>query len=250
MTHDEITELLGAYALDAVEPEERAEIQAHLVDCARCRAEVQEHQEVATLLAHGGGDAPAGLWERIAGSLEEAPPGLRLVPDPEIEADAALMAPVARRRLPARIAVAALTAAAVAVVAVLGMQIRSQDDRIDELQVALEDPLNAAYSEALADPGSEIIELTSADGGMVLRGAVTDDGTGYLRAGELPELDDDRTYQLWGGAGDQLVSLGVLGSEPGIVSFPASPYELFAITEEAAPGVVASENPPVVAGSA
>ncbi|MET0726778.1 MAG: anti-sigma factor [Acidimicrobiales bacterium] len=243
MNHDEITQLLGAYALDAVDDDERVELQAHLVDCARCRAEVQEHQEVASLLAHSGSDAPEGLWQRIADSLEEPPPGLRLV------AAAAPPVDAPPRRLPGRLVLAALTAAAVVMVAVLGLQIRSQGDRIDELQVALADPLTTAYTAALADPSSQILELTSADGDMVLRGAVTADGRGYLRAADLPDLDDDRTYQLWGGAGDQLVSLGVLGSEPGIVSFLAEPYELFAITEEDAPGAVVSANVPLLAGS-
>ena len=54
MTHDEIQDLLGAYALDAVDDDVRALVEEHIADCARCRAEVQEHREVATLLAHIG----------------------------------------------------------------------------------------------------------------------------------------------------------------------------------------------------
>jgi hypothetical protein len=243
-THDEIIDLLGAYALDAVDDDERVVVRDHLAGCARCRAEVQEHQEVATFLAHGGGDAPAGVWERIAGSLEESPPGLRLVPaDP-----ASPPAPARRLPRPGRLSLVAAAAAA-AVVGVLGLQVTRQDDRIDELEVALDEPLEVAYAAALADPRSDIIELASPDGQVALRGAVAPDGTGYLRAAPLPGLDADRTYQLWGGAGDQLVSLGVLGHDPDIVSFTAHPYELFAITEEASPGVITSANPPVVSGA-
>lgn len=254
MNHDDIAPLLGAYALDAVDDDERALVEDHLAECARCRAEVQEHREVATLLAHGGRDAPEGLWQRIAESLEEAPPGLRLVPGPPpLAAPAAAAASVpitpARRR-PVRLVAAALAAAAVVLVALLGVQVRQQDQRIDELQVALRDPLSPAFSDALADPSSSIIELTSADGETVLRGAVTDDGRGYLRADGLPALDDGRTYQLWGDAGGELVSLGVLGAHPGIVSFGAASYDTFAITAEAVPGVVVSAQTPVVAGHA
>ena len=254
MTHDEITELLGAYALDAVEEDERTEVRAHLATCARCRAEVQEHLEVASLLAHEGADAPVGVWERIAGSLEEAPPGLRLVAAPDAP-DAPSAVPVAAvpagRRRPRRALVAgAVAAAAAVVVAVLGAQVVRQDDRIDELESALADPLQSAFAAALADPQAEVLELASSDGAVRLRGAVTPDGVGYLRADELPALDGDRTYQLWGGAGDELVSLGVLGRDPTIVRFEAAAYELFAVTEEAQPGVVRSANPPVVAGVA
>src|SRR5690606_35755181 len=55
---DEFTELLGAYALDAVEPDEREAVERHLADCPRCRSEVAEHREVAAYLAHAGTDAP------------------------------------------------------------------------------------------------------------------------------------------------------------------------------------------------
>ena len=79
MTHEEIGELLGAYALHATEPDEVAIIEAHLAECPKCRAEVAAHLEVATLLGNSGGDAPDGLWDRIADTLEEAPPPLRLV---------------------------------------------------------------------------------------------------------------------------------------------------------------------------
>src|SRR3546814_17505894 len=80
MTHDEVQDLLGAYALDAVDDDERALVEDHLAECPRCRAEVHDHREVAALLAHGGQDAPEGIWDRIVGSLEEAPPALRLAP--------------------------------------------------------------------------------------------------------------------------------------------------------------------------
>jgi hypothetical protein len=248
VNHAEITQLLGAYALDAVEDDERAEVRSHLAGCARCRAEVQEHLEVASLLAHEGADAPTGLWGRIAGSLEEAPPGLRLVPA-AAGRPAASSSPPARRRPGTWLAAGAVAAAVALVVGVLGLEVVRQDDRIAELETALDDPLQAAYGAALADPRSTVLELTSADGAVRLRGAVAPDGTGYLRADDLPHLEADRTYQLWGGAGDRLVSLGVLGEDPRVVSFEAEPYELFAITEEAEPGVVTSANPPVVAGA-
>lgn len=69
MTHAEISELLGAYALDAVSPDEATEIEQHLAECPRCRAEVAAHREVAGVLGNLGGTAPAGLWSRIADEL-------------------------------------------------------------------------------------------------------------------------------------------------------------------------------------
>lgn len=241
MNHDEIAELLGAYALDAVDDAERAEIESHLSVCARCRAEVEEHREVATLLAFRGGPAPDGVWQRIAGALDEAPPKLRLA-----TVDATPRARPSRRWLRS-VATIAAAAAAAAIVVFLGVQARD-GDQLAEIEEALRDPLAQAFEAALAAPDSQLFELRSADGQLAVPVAVTGDGTGYMRATGLPELDPGRTYQLWGAAGDELVSLGVLGARPDTVSFPAGPYAGFAITEEAAPGVVTSANSPVVAG--
>src|ERR1700679_113850 len=79
MTHDEVSELLGAFALDAVEYDEFEEIEAHLAECPRCRAEVDAHREGAAALANSVEPLPDGLWESIATRLptrhdEVAPP--------------------------------------------------------------------------------------------------------------------------------------------------------------------------------
>ena len=70
MSHEEIESLLGAYALDAVDPETTAVIEAHLEGCMRCTAEVAQHHEVAGLLANAGGPSPARLWDGIAAQLD------------------------------------------------------------------------------------------------------------------------------------------------------------------------------------
>ena len=62
MTHDQHTDvegLLGAYALDAVDPEETERIEAHLADCPRCRAEVDRHREVAAAIGNSVEPLPA-----------------------------------------------------------------------------------------------------------------------------------------------------------------------------------------------
>jgi hypothetical protein len=230
MTHDEVAELLGAFALDAVEPDERIAIESHLVECARCRAEYESHREVTAMLAEGGA-APDGIWDRIAGSLQSPPPPLEL------------RRPVRRSWPRAIITLAA--AAAVVVVAALGVQVRRQDDRIKDLQEALQAPMEPAYHDALADPASEVIDLRTADGHVVARVAISDSGTAYLGLEDLPKLPADRAYQLWGKAGDALVSLGVLGNSPTIVAVPARSYTLFAITDEVAAGVVQTSNTPL-----
>lgn len=52
LTHDQTAELLGAYVLDACEPDEAAAVEAHLRTCAECAEEALSFREVAAQLAN------------------------------------------------------------------------------------------------------------------------------------------------------------------------------------------------------
>ena len=66
MNCQQAAELLGAYALDAVEPDETDHVTRHIGECPRCASEVAAHRDTIGLLANMGGSAPAGLWDGIA----------------------------------------------------------------------------------------------------------------------------------------------------------------------------------------
>jgi anti-sigma factor RsiW len=250
-SHDEIAELLGVYALHALDPDERERVERHLEDCPRCRAEVADHTWVATTLGNSGGDAPDGVWDRIAGELDATPPRMRLALP---EAGPAEIVPFAARSTRPRARAAAIVgsiAAALLLIAGLAVQVVRQDERIAELHVALQaDALESAATMALTDPDSARVRLTSADGRLEVSAVVLRDGSGYLMAEDLPALARDRTYQLWGQTGSGLVSLGLLGSDPGdVVAFQAGDQvAVLAITDEHAGGVRQSANPPTVIG--
>jgi hypothetical protein len=70
-------ELLGAYALERLDGDERAGLEAHLDGCARCREELASLQPVARMLPHADPDRfgsvpqpPAELGQRIAATIE------------------------------------------------------------------------------------------------------------------------------------------------------------------------------------
>jgi len=249
--HDEIAELLGAYALHAVEPDEAALIDAHLEDCPRCRAEVAAHRDVAALLGNSGGDAPEGLWERIASTLEEAPPPMRLsVSEAAPGADVVPLAP-RRRTRGNRVVVAALSAAAALVIGVLGVKVVQQEDQLDRVQQALgDDAMLRAANVALVDPDAARTTLASPNGTMQAAAVVLPDGSGYLMAEDLPGLDATRTYQLWGQTGSGMISLGLLGAKPdGVVPFRVSgDVAALAITDEVADGVPEPSTAPILLG--
>lgn len=246
--HEEASELLGVYALNAADADERDLVDRHLPDCPKCRAELADHIFVATTLGNTGSDAPEGVWDRIIDEMEESPPRMRLDlptsgPARVIPLDEARRA----RQRPKFLA----AAAAVVVIGALGAQVVRQEDRIGDLQVALErSAVQDAATIALADPSSERVRLVSSDGELAASAVLLPSGSGYLLAADLPELASARTYQLWGKTSSGLVSLGLLGSEPNdVVAFEANePVEALAITEERAGGVHQSTNPPVVIG--
>lgn len=241
MTHDDAVELLGAYALDAVDDDEAAAIELHLRECPRCRAEVAEHRETAALLgASAGADAPDALWGRIAGAIE---PSADVLPMPLRLGSPAKDAAVRQRPTSwARRAAGPLLAAAAAVIAVLGFQVRELEERIDSLPASSTAELTAAA----ADRDAVLVHLAGGDGTSVP--VVVNGERAWLDAAVLPDAGDGRTYQLWGASGDELVSVAVLGRDPGVVSFDVSGYGALAITEEVAPGVVQSAQDPVVIG--
>lgn len=244
MSHVELEELLGAYALDAVSPEESEAVELHLRECPRCRQEVLTHREVVAALAQVGADAPEGVWQRIAGSLEEAPPKLDL-------ARVVAMAPrSASKSNRWRTAAAATAAVAASVIGVLGVKLDDQDRRLRTLAAAVEGrSLEDTAMAALVDNEARRVSLKALDGKLMGEAVVLPDGAGYLLRPNLPDLPSDQTYQLWALVGDARISLGVLGREASVTAFrAATDVRALAITVEAAGGVTTTDKPPVVMG--
>jgi hypothetical protein len=140
LSDNELDELLGAYALHAVEAEERVLVEEYLQRSPRARAEVNELTEAAAWLGNSSGDRPRDLWSQIADRLEQPP-----------EADAAtrntsnttgnVVALPLRKRSP--LVTRTLAAAAAVVLAGLSTQMYRQTRTIDNQrqQLATKDEL-------------------------------------------------------------------------------------------------------------
>ena len=251
-----IEELLGAYALNAVEDDERQLVEAHLSECQACRNEVRDHREVAALLVGDPAPPPERVWNGILAEIEP-------VVAPDDLAQVVSLRP--RRRLfemtatgwavsvAAAVAVAALSAALVTQSSRIGDlndQVIAQEQQIAVLVSDLQaDPLQQAVSAALTDPGARVANLTAEDTEAGMLVVVLPDGTGYLFQSTLKALSEDSTYQLWAVVDGKVISAGVLGRNPGIVPFHIDPEGLqgLVITEEVAGGVSRSEADPTVA---
>ena len=243
--YDDFTDLLGAYALDAVDADERERIERHLVECPRCRAEVAEHREVASFLAQSGTDAPDGVWDRISAELAPEPPPLRLVGEPRPGTT-----PPAKRGLGPKAAAMLLGAAAV-IVAVLGIVAVGQSQRLNRLEDAVADrSIDRVANAAVADAEVKVALTGDAGDAEIVVGR---NGQGYLITKDMPKPAAGEVYQLWGKDGDVVLSLGTFGGGADVVPFSVDParvgdVELFAVTQEKAPGVLASKQDPIMVG--
>lgn len=211
MTEQEIEELLGAYALDAIEPAERAEVEAHLAICPQCRAEVAAHREVAALMANSSIAVPEGLWDRIAGELSPE------LPEPMLDSKH-LIAHLPnnehlRKRSPAFIGAMIAAAAVIIVIALLSVQVANLSRQV-HTGGSTPSGIAAAVQSVLSHQHRSVV-LTSTNKKFDATVAVGPNGDAYWVSSNLALLGRSKTYQLWTIVrGTTVVSLGVLGPNP------------------------------------
>ena len=171
---EELHDLVAAYALDALDDDERAEFERHLSECDRCRAQLGELQETAAALAFAESrEPPPALRERI---LEAARENGKVVELPR------------RRWLFPATAVAAAAAALVAIG--IGLWATSLSRDLDRERSA-----NESYERALLllGGGAELTPLADAEGRLL----VAPDGEAALVVCGLQPAPEGRTYEAW-----------------------------------------------------
>jgi anti-sigma-K factor RskA len=268
MTHDEASELLAVFALDAVDLDERQRIEQHVDGCPRCRAELDAHREVAAALGNSVDPLPEGLWSRLASRLPERPdeepppmpalvrPAAAVAAGRESAARFSSAGPIAvpsarsprgtRGRL---VALGSFAAAAAVVAVVLGLNLVHDNRQISRLHAALGPGAPSVVTAALETPGHTVVNVTDPARQRVAQFVVVPDGRGYLVSSALPRLTSGETYQLWGVVGGHTISLGLMGQAPEHVTFTLAGTERptrLAITAEPAGGSV-TPTPPMVA---
>jgi anti-sigma-K factor RskA len=247
MPEHEVSDLLGAYALDAVEPDEARRIEEHLATCPKCRAEVAMYRETAAFLAYAGTDAPEGVWARIGAEIAGEPThGAEPIPN--------LANARARRSIGwsrSRSFLAGIAAVAAAAVVVLGIDVSHLTGQVNALQQRSYG-LAPLVVTALESPHKSVT-LTSADSttsGGSASVAITGNGSAYWLGSTLKTLPSDRTYQVWANNDGRIISLGLLGSSPRqLATFrvQSGTSELM-VTNEPSGGTTAPTTPVVVSG--
>jgi hypothetical protein len=249
-------ELLGVYALDALDPEEADRVREHLAGCPRCQQEVDQHREAVVFLATAsvGGPAPDRMWERIAESIGTGqPPSGAAAPAPVLPASRPQQA---RWRRPAQ--AVALVAAAV-IITLVGVQtarVSNLNHKVNQLAAAARQSAGVeGLAAALVDPTAHHLTLTSTTEGAEPLGQliILPSGAAYLVGSRLPALATGHAYQIWSMITGRAVSVGVFGARPTAVAFtvdPNSPATAYLITIEPAGGVVTPTTAPVARAEA
>jgi len=190
---DDLHHLAAAYALDALDPDERQAFESHYPSCEICTREVLEFRETAAALAGGVATSPppelrAGVMEQIGRTRQLSP----LPSTPVVD-----IAP-RRRRIRPLLLGAAAAAVLFVVGGVLGMLAGNSDGE--------------GVDDVLAAPDAIITQLDGESGEMQLVWS-PDRQQVALFASDMAEPPPDQTYQLWFLLPEGVVSAGTF--EPG-----------------------------------
>jgi Anti-sigma-K factor rskA, C-terminal/Putative zinc-finger len=245
----EIHGAVGSYVVNALNPDEREEFEAHLAVCPTCSREVVEFGETAaelSLLASVP-PPPTALRGSILSAISEIRP---LPPEPPSEAAPAESAPSAtsvpaepgramdelalrRQRRRTRILgvlVAAVVAAAVALGGVVYTLVQGQ-----QAQVAQQ----AAETELLTAPDVQTYSTTMKDGGQISFVVSRSLNRAMFIGKDLPAVGADRRYQLWTLEGQQAIPDNLVaggGDRKEFFREPLSGVTGLAVSVEAAGG--------------
>ena len=221
MEREDVHELSAAYALDALDEEERRAFEEHLRDCERCRLAVADFSETTALMAYGAAEAAP-------------PPALRSRILDEVRRERRVVVPLRRPRVAFGIAAAA-AAAAIG----FGLWSASLSGELDRTRAALD---------VLADPAARSVELEGAAGRLV----VGEDGMAALVVRGLAPAPAGKTYEIWVIEGDRPRPAGLF-DEPGevvLLERRVPDEAIVAVTVENDGGVGAPTTDPIFSAHA
>jgi anti-sigma-K factor RskA len=219
----DIHALSGAYAVDALDADERVEFEQHLSGCADCRAEVASFRETAALITDAETEAPpASLRSGVLSGISQIRPIPPETPSLPERIEPAGPSGVRRRWFPQLLAAAAAVVL-LATGAVLWHPWHGQDGPDLAGQI-----LNAPDAMRLTAklPGGQG-ELTLVRSASLRRAVMVGD--------HVPAAGSGKTYQMWyQQPGQPMVSAGLMtdADEPTVLSGDAATAVAAAVSVE------------------
>lgn len=182
----EIHALSGAYAVDALDPAEKAQFEEHLAACATCRAEVASLREATALLPETTAiEPPPALRERVLAQIATVRP---LPPETPAAAPSEVVALRPRRRPWTLLAAAAAVVVVVGGGAVVWEQVSGSGQHQTQLS-AVDRVLQAADAKRVN------VTLPGGVRASVVRSVA--EGKAVLVTRNMPPAPSGRIYELW-----------------------------------------------------
>lgn len=235
----DIHALVGAYAVDALDDEERAAFERHLAGCAECRAEVASLQEATAALGESAQAAPpADLRSRLLADIKTIRP---LPPETTpVEKSAETVGSV--RKLPVRRLLAGLAvAAAVLGVAGVGTAVWQHNTTSDQTISVAERVLQAADAKR--------VNVTLPGGVTASVYRSVSEGRAVLVTHDMPAPPSGRVYELWlqtrAGKMVPAGTMGKPGSRPVLLKGDATDATGVGITVEPEGGSDSPSSEPI-----
>jgi anti-sigma-K factor RskA len=193
-----VNESLAAYALDCLDEDEKEIVTRHLAQCAECRAELGNYQDVAALLPFAGElvDPPPNLKARLMAQVQSRSPS-----NPPIIASSTWFDRLLRW---SRRSAPLWGTVSLALVIMLGISNLLLWSQIRQIQATRPPQMQfVRMSGTQSAPAAEGVIVISADG---------DHGT--LVVDKLPPLQTGQQYQLWLIDNGQRINGGVFSVDP------------------------------------
>ena len=217
----DIHDLIAPYALDALDPDELLQFEAHLDTCEQCRRELLELREGAADVAESVSMAPP---RRVKGAVMDAI-GEPSAPVIELES----------KRSAVLLGATAVAAVIALVFAGLWAFSNNQLQRADMVAAVYEAP----------DATSVEIETSNGPARFTYSPSLE---RGVFNGGQLEEVGEEELYQLWLIGDGGPVSVGTLEAGDGdVVVESVQPGLVLAMTVETVPGVGAPTTDPLFA---
>ena len=249
MKHADAIELAGLYVLDALEPHERALVDAHLASCPEVHDEFAEVGGVAPALATLADPvgAPASLKNKVMADYRAGAGTGAAVWEPAIAAPARPARPASSSWLRW-----VATAAAVLVIAVTAgwAFVNQQNAAFDEQR----SQFIADAIDVMAAPGSSVAVLQGSASAATASGfaAFGADGAGYIVLVDMPAAPTGTTYQAWYIADGVPASAGLMTVDRdgfALMALSGRPgTQVIALTVEPTGGSELPTSDPIAAG--
>jgi anti-sigma-K factor RskA len=191
----ELRDLLGAYALGALDDDEHAQVEDYVLHDTDARSELHQLEHAVAWLGHASPRPSEASWQAVRAEMDR---DLAAGAGGEGEREAAPVIDLATRRARPRWARITAVAAALALVVAVGV---------------------ATFSALSSDGGSSTtttVALAAPDGNVAVKVRMHDDGTGTIVTSSLPSAPVGHEYQLWSQADPtaSMHSAGLLGTDP------------------------------------